>query len=466
MKKYISILTIAVAALFVGCSDSLERFPIDQLVEETAFVTVEDLQFGLNGAIIGYSPNALVAHNSIFTDNCVIGIDNGGQETAALAQLLNADVGDRGLWSARYNGINAFNRLFAAAAGITPAPAEVDQYNNILAQSHAFRALMHYELLLYYGVDMRVAETPGVPYVDYVSADATPARNTTGEVLAGIQADLDAALSLFPAGFDDISFATPDFVTFLKMRIALETGNNQAAIGFANTIISKYALANPTQYFNMFNEDADTTEVVWRYDSVQGAGLGLNFTWNFTGQGPFVEMSTGLLNEFLPTDIRRSVNIDPISNIDRPDVWIIGKYPVNADTNAINDFKAMRVSEAYLVRAEAYARTSQFGLAAADVFSVRSARDATASAPSYANLSLALVDVLAERRLELAFEGHRFTDIRRMRSVLNTGINRDPADCGGAAAPCTLAFNSEKWVFPVPTVEINANVNMTQAPGY
>jgi hypothetical protein len=324
---------------------------------------------------------------------------------------------------------------------------------------------MHYELLLYFGLDIRVSETPGVPYVDYVSADVTPSRNTTGEVLAAIQADLDAAVALFPQGFDDINFATPDFVTFLKMRIALETGDNQAAIALANTIIAKYPLANPTQYFNMFNEDADTTEVIWKYDSVQGDNLGLQFIWNFTGPGPFVELSSELANLLLPTDIRRQVNIDPDSDPDNAD-YIVGKYPNNADTNSINDFKAMRVSEAYLVRAEAYANTSQFGLAAADVFSVRSARDATSSSPSYANLQLALVDILAERRLELAFEGHRYIDIKRMKPVLNTGINRDPADCAGAGFPCTLAVNSEKWTFPIPTVEINANVNISQAPGY
>jgi hypothetical protein len=464
MKKYLSILTITVAALFVGCSDSLDRFPIDQLVEETAFVTVADLQLGLNGAIGNYSPNQIIAHNSIFTDNCGLGVDNGGQELNALAQILNADSGDRGLWGSRYSAMNDFNRLFAAASTITPLAAEQEQYNNILAQSHAFRALMHYDLLLYYGVDIRDLSAAGVPYVDYVSADATPARNTTGEVLTAIQADLDAALSLFPAGTNDINFASPDFVTFLRARIALETGDNIGAIGFANSIISNYPLANATQYFDMFNEDANSVEVIWRYDSVQGFNLGLNFTWNFTGPGPFVEMSTELANLLPASDIRRSVNIDPAS-IEEDDIYIVGKYPINSDTQAINDFKAMRVSEAYLIRAEAYARNTQFGLAADDVFAVRSVRDTATTLPSYTNIQEALTDVLAERRLELAFEGHRYTDIKRMRSVLNAGIERDDADCGGAI-PCSLAFNSEKWIFPVPTAEINANTNITQAPGY
>ncbi|MFT4611278.1 MAG: hypothetical protein ACJA1H_002434 [Glaciecola sp.] len=464
MKKYLSILTITVAALFVGCSDSLDRFPVDQLVEETAFVSVSDLQLGLNGAIGNYNPNLSISHNSIFTDNAGLGVDNGGQELNALNQILNADSGDRGLWSSRYAAMNDFNRLFASAASITPQAAEQEQYNNILAQSHAFRALMHYDLLLYYGEDMRDPSSPGVPYVDYVSADATPARNTTGEVLTAIQADLDAALSLLPSGFSDINFVTPDFVTFLRARIALETDDNPGAIGFANTIIANYPLANQTEYLAMFREDANSTEVIWRYDSVQGSNLGLNFLWNFTGPGPFIEMSNELANLFPPSDIRGIVNIDPVSTPE-DDIYIIGKYPINADTQAINDFKAMRVSEAYLIRAEALARTAQFGLAADDVFAVRSIRDVGATMPSYPNIQLALTDILAERRLELCYEGHRYIDIKRMRSVLNTGIERDDSDCGGAI-PCILPFNSEKFTFPIPTAEINANTNITQASGY
>jgi hypothetical protein len=96
---------------------------------------------------------------------------------------------------------------------------------------------------------------------------------------------------------------------------------------------------------------------------------------------------------------------------------------------------------------------------------VRSIRDGAAALPSYPNIQFALIDILAERRLELAFEGHRYTDIKRMRSVLNTGIERDDADCGGAI-PCSVPFNSEKFTFPIPTLEINANANITQAPGY
>ena len=465
MKKYLSIITLTCTVLFVSCADQLDRTPLDQLVEETAFRTVDDLQLGLNGVIGNYNPNNIIAFNAIFTDNTTIGFFNAGQEINTLNQIMNAQINDKTFWFSHYGTLNDVNRLFANAEGIAPQLGEEDQYNNILAQAHAFRALMHYELLLYYGEDMRNDASPGVPYVDYVSATAVPARNTTGEVLVAIQGDLDSALALFPAGTNDINFATPDFVTFLRARIALESGDYPAAISFAGTIIGNYSLANPAQYLAMFRDDQDTTEVIWKYDSVQGANLGLNFIFNFTGPNAFVGVSNELVTSFGFADIRGIVNIDEVSVPEMND-YAIGKYPVNVDQLGINDFKAMRVSEAYLIRAEALARTAQFSLAQDDVFAVRSIRDAAAVAPAYPDLTVALTDILEERRLELAFEGHRYTDIKRMRSVLNTGMSFELAiDCVGAI-PCELSPSSEKWIFPIPIAEINANTNMTQTTGY
>jgi len=472
MKKYLLICTLSVAAIFTSCSDQLDRFPVDSLVEETAYNTVSDLRFGLNGIIGTHDNDYIIGFNSIFTDESRIGVDTGGQDLTYYQQVLNSaspsfSFQGQVLWNDRYENINNMNRLIVAAGGITPGPTEVDEYNNILAQTYAFRALSHYDLLLYYGLDFTIESALGVPYVDYVSADATPARNTTGEVLAGIEADLQQALALFPAGTNDINFATPDFVTFLRARIALESGNNAAAIGFCNSLIANYDLANTTQYFDMFNEDANKQEVIFNYDNVQGADSGINFIWNFSGQGPKFEISTGLFASLEADDIRRTVMLDPVSVVE-DDLLIVGKYPINADTQAINDFKAMRISEIYLIRAEAYAKSSQFGLSAADVFAIQDARRASTPDPvAYSSLTEAIDVIIAERRIELAFEGHRYTDLKRVRSITGSGIVRDPADCGGAN-PCELVPTSNKWILPIVQGEINANPAIAdqQAPGY
>lgn len=474
MKKYKIILTLLVATFFVGCSDQLDRFPVDSLVEETAYNTVTDLEFGLNGVIGGLDYNYIIAFNSIFTDNTRLGVDNGGQDTQYGQQILNANYGafDNSaapIWFNRYAAINDMNRLLVAAASISPSAAEQDQYNNILAQTYAFRALAHYELLLYYAIDITDSSALGVPYVDYVSADATPGRDTVGDVLIGINNDLDEALALFPSGTSDINYATPDFVTFLRARIALETGDNAGAIAHSNTLIAKYSLVPFSDYFAMFNEDANKSEVIFNYSNVQGANAGINFIWNFSGQGPKWEISRELFESYTDDDIRKSVILDPVSDTDG-DLLIIGKYPINADALAINDFKAMRISEIYLIRAEAYAKTSQFVLAAADVEAVQTARHIGATGTVEYNSVLEAVEgVIAERRLELAFEGHRYTDIKRVRAITNKGIERaeDLGDCD-SPYPCVLPASSPKFILPIPTGELNGNpvISAQQAPGY
>lgn len=93
MKKYFLIPIIVTLLFTVSCDDQLERFPVDTLVEETAFQSVADLENGLRGAINsinrGGGQGSLLAFNSIFTDNCKVGVDNGGQQINTINQILN-----------------------------------------------------------------------------------------------------------------------------------------------------------------------------------------------------------------------------------------------------------------------------------------------------------------------------------------------------------------------------------------
>lgn len=468
MKKYF-LIPIMITLLFtVSCNDQLERFPVDSLVEETAYQNVSDLEAGLRGAINSYGINGVIAFNSIFTDNGRLGADNGGQQLNLLNQILNSQTGDQGIWVNRYRAINNFNRVLAGASTITPTSDEQDTYNNVLAQCYAFRAYAHHELLVYYGADMMNGTAEGVPYQNSVSTSALPSRLTTAEVLTEIENDLTLAASLMPSSSTDINFATPSFITFLRARLALYSGDYTAAITHSNALISSFSLANQTQYAAMFNGDTDSTEVIFKFDNVQGSNSSIAGSWIFTGTGgAFVEMSNEFFGLLTAGDVRRAVNLDAASD-PANNLLIIGKYPAGADTNYINDYKAMRLSEIYLIRAEAHARKAapDFAAAAADVQAIRNARYATAPAtPTYTSLNQAISDIKDERRLELAYEGFRYLDCKRYRNILNEGIVRDANDCLGGI-PCNLPASSEKFTFPVPQSEINANPNITQAAGY
>ncbi|QTY26904.1 RagB/SusD family nutrient uptake outer membrane protein [Flavobacterium sp. CS20] len=226
-------------------------------------------------------------------------------------------------------------------------------------------------------------------------------------------------------------------------------------------------MANQAQYQAMFNGDTDQTEVIYSYDNVAGANLeNMAGQFIFTGTGGnFIDMSFELFNlleqeSLNNNDVRFDVNVNLNGNIAGGELGI-NKYPPGSGLY-VNDYKVARISEVYLMRAEAFARQSQFQEVADAVQAVRNVRrDTSDGANAYTSLQEAIADIKFERRLELCFEGHRYIDIKRYRNILNEGLERNPEDCEGSI-PCNINVSDQRWVFPIPLEELNGNTNMVQ----
>lgn len=178
-------------------------------------------------------------------------------------------------------------------------------------------------------------------------------------------------------------------------------------------------------------------------------------------------------------DIRYSTNVHPTSIIDynyttsanplTSDRIAIRKYPGTnaAGGNLYNDIKIFRLSEMYLIRAEALIAANDLPGAAAAVKAIRDARsNRTQPLPVYANATDAWKDVLKERRVEFAYEGFRFIDLKRIGALANESITRDPLEC--SVNGCSLPLTDYRFALPIPTVESNPNPNILtqQNPGY
>jgi starch-binding outer membrane protein, SusD/RagB family len=469
MKRLI--LSMALVLSLVSCDEALDRLPNDSLVSETAYKSVADLQLGLNGVMISYSTLGVNTVNSILTDEVKIGADNGGQQVSLYNMILDPQEGNsNGIWTAHYRAINRANRIIAAAAGVTPAANEVNQYNNILAQCYFVRALAHLDLMNHYAPNTMDLTGIAVPYIDFVNTSTQLPRNTVAEVRDGILASLQTAETLLPASSTDIYFATPKAIEFARAKVKFLTGDYTGALVHANNLIlgqngfTATALANATQYVNMF-ADTDNTEIIFKRRRTQLEGF-IGGIWYFTGTGgAFLEMSNKVFNN-LPGDVRDNVLFDATNSDPSIDLHLINKYPGSNGFLFLNDEKVMRISEMYLIKAECHARLSQWTDAANAVKAVRDARSgASTPVDVYANLQQAADAILDERFVELAYEGHRYVDIKRLRNVVNTGIVRDPADCGGAA-PCELGVSDPRFTLPIPQAEMDTNANMVQNVGY
>ena len=75
-----------------------------------------------------------------------------------------------------------------------------------------------------------------------------------------------------------------------------------------------------------------------------------------------------------------------------------------------------------------------------------------------------LDNILEERYRELAFEGHRFLDLKRT----GNDVVRDDSDCSFLAAnnACTLQNSNYLFTLPIPQSEIFVNPSLIQNPGY
>ncbi len=166
------------------------------------------------------------------------------------------------------------------------------------------------------------------------------------------------------------------------------------------------------------------------------------------------------------------INISDISNFSNG--LHVNKYknvrsdggPVSDATRTFSDvdFPVFRLSEMYLIYAEAVLRGGSGGDATTALNYVNLMRT-RAYGNTSGNISagqLTLQFVLDERGRELYWEGHRRTDLIRY-GLLTTGSYLWPWK-GGVASGTSV--DSKYNIFPIPAANRTANPNLTQNPGY
>lgn len=125
-----------------------------------------------------------------------------------------------------------------------------------------------------------------------------------------------------------------------------------------------------------------------------------------------------------------------------------------------NDFVIFRLAEIYLIKAEAELRS---GTNTADALALVNALRTRAYGTSTHNLaSLTLPILLAEKGREMAFEGVRRDDL--IRYEITDGI---PYFTSARTVGAKPKDPDDHWmIFPIPSLQITANSNLTQNPGY
>jgi len=500
--KNIKIYLFAIVSglLTVSCNDAIDLVQAGELYPSTAFETVNDLQLGLNGVYAYARDEAAIEFSSIFTDEVAIGIANGGQgRSGELTFVLNTTSdAPYAIWQQYYKLIANANRIIEAGAAITPEENEVESLNKILAEAHALRAYGHLQLMTYFCTDMKNDGSLGVIALDHVTTttEFLP-RNTAGEVFTLINADLDFADANLPTVISTAErfYISKYFITAFRARLAAYRGQYASARTYAESLIGtgagKYKLSTKgtsasNQYYQNIFKDVPITatinnEVIFNFSRIAGdanfAGVWASLNSTVNGSA-FYEVGRALYNAVAanPADVRIKVIADPTSIIDpnyqsstnyiATDIITVGKYPGSNNTNLSNDVKVFRISEMYFIIAEAQASAGDYAGAAASISAVRTARFGTPVTVQYNTAQEAWAGILDERRIELAFEGFRYIDLKRLGTLAGKGIDRDPKDCEVLNGLCSIPTTDYRFTMPIPRAEISINPNIQQNPGY
>jgi starch-binding outer membrane protein, SusD/RagB family len=403
-------------------------------------------------------------------------------------------------------------------------PTELATYNSIIAQARGIRAFCYFQLLTYYSPDLTDDNALGVMLFTHVpEASEELPRVANGLVFAQIEEDLEFAYdNVSPTA--TYKFISRNMINALRARMYLYRGNYVLAKQYAEDVIANSGLtltagspvpanaptnpfsipsapsawntafygANTVNPYRRMFADLIQGEIIFALDRPAAGGPGPNIAAQFTtntttaGGSPLFEVSRALFAKLgqTPGDVRRYVNVDPSSiynpnwltdpNYLATDVIVIDKYPGKTPALLRNDEKVFRLSEMYLILAECLANEGNINGAtnsvAAIIKRIRDVRNFLPAnqnqpLPVYANATEALSAILNERRVELAFEAHRYIDIKRLGPVTGQTLDRDPTD-DQPGSPLSIPNNDHRFTMPIPTDEFNANPGIQQNPGY
>ncbi|MCZ8355013.1 MAG: RagB/SusD family nutrient uptake outer membrane protein [Cyclobacteriaceae bacterium] len=487
MKKIFILLTIF-SFIASSCSDVLEVEPLQSVDSENALKTQTDVE----SAVIGlYS---ILGRGSLY-----------GTNISFLSELLGAEqsirwrgtfqsyrqVGGKTMdsenaeatrtWVNAFAGINLANNVLAALDKVE----DDDLRLTLEGEAKLVRGLLHFELVRLYGRawnDGNPAVNLGVPIwltptINEQTASELPSRATVAQVYQQVIADMEDAEGLLPEDNGDRldTYAASAFLA----RVYLQQSNYTEALDKANRVISsdKYSLnSSVTAIFLNDNTNESIFEI--QQNDQNNAGNGNDGLATFYASLDGIGRGDVQVLAFFSDDPDDYIFNDRVTIYDQyetqdkrfTELFYFGtdfsRRPGRLTTfkwnNPGQNIPVVRLAEMYLIRAEANLQlgTSVGDSPLNDVNLIRERAEASLLG------AVTLNDVIQERKLELAFEGVRIHDVKRLEQEID-GYFFD-GDLNTYVLDYSIAWDDQFMILPIPQREIDANENLRnqQNSGY
>jgi starch-binding outer membrane protein, SusD/RagB family len=451
MKNKI-IYILVISTILTSCDNLLDVKPIDTVESSLAIKTSSDVEGLLVGAYNALSDGDVLGGN-MQRDAELLG--DGGEifwdgtftapgEVYEKKMLITNDQA-RQTWLDGYYCISICNQVLKNLNLVT-----ADRVGRIEGEAKFIRGLVYFELVRLYaktyvdGDPTNVTTNPGLPIItENDDPKALINRSSTQEVYDLVLADLqDASLRL-----PEINnfFATKYSAFAILSRVYLMQNDYAKATLYADSVIQSGEFSLNADFEDAFNK---TSLAGSDRDNNGNASKEDVFSIQITSQD-----GTNNLNTFFASaDFGGRGDI--YINGDHFDLYQVGDERAELFyddefsakfNNLFGNVPIVRLSEMYLTRAEGNKRadTSVGDSPLNDINYIRS----RANLPALVNVNID--QILIERRLELAFEGHQLHDKKR--------TQRDIGD---------LSYNDPFLIFPIPFREITINPNLEQNEAY
>ena len=513
-KYYLLIISTGI----LSCSDDFLDLTPETYLSSSSFY-MDKAQFD-QSLIAAYEPLRSVVHANIFMDEMRSDNTfftrysaNRGFETSTESLALFLDDENSAatpnspgnLYAINYTGIARANTILSKLEGSDIEQPEKDE---ILGQALFLRAFYYFNLVQHYG--------PVPLHLEEINSpeEAFKPRNSLEEIYAQIVDDLTSAMPVLPVvtSFPQSGRASKGAAKMLLAYAYMTKPSpmyEQAEAELKDITNMSYSLLNdyssvfdPTnknnsesifevQYLSDLS-NGQQSSFAWRFApkttnpgflmGFDGSGMNIFSGWNVPTQEmvdsyeegdlrlpasiAVVEGTISGVEDFTATAIKSPRDYVPTS--EAAFFCMIKKYyhpPYIAEFNTPENWPIFRYSGTLLLLAECLIKQNKPGQALPYINMVRE----RAGLEDVSNATINVV--LREMRHELAFENHRYADLKRMDKaveVLNAmGERLKGLPGNGWILPNAFNVTENKLIYPIPSRELQINPLLApQNPGY
>ena len=478
----------------LSLSSCLDKYPEDSIPMDKAINTTEDVNKLVIGIYDSFKSSALYSGKltilpDLQTDLvfCVKGYSNTYGDIYRWKDIKPTNTDIEAVYASLYGVINSCNYLLDNIEQVRAKvnnDTELDQLEQYEGEARFARALAYSELIKCfckaYDSDEQAANELGVVITEHYKGDEAQKRATLKESYEFVLKDLDKATEYLKVDEDEKGdlYDMPYFTEFachaLRARVSLYMHRWDDAIKYASKVISskRYFMASCTQNIgstSMYNyqwTEGKSTEGIWKVEftlNSYGGALGTIFSnYNYATYRPDYVPAKWVINSYDNNDLRASsIFRNVTTGYEHALNWpMLIKYMGDSDFRRNNILHVhrptvFRLSEQYLIRAEAYAMKEDYTKAGKDISTLRTARYSTYGGNTALSKSNAMDVIEAERVKELYMEGFRLNDLKRWHKGFKRDINDQPA-ANFVQSSLKVEKDDPLFVWPIPQHELEA----------